>query len=211
MIALQPGPLRLVAATDAIAPDVGEVVAGMLMLGWLIVAVRATASVMRRRSATRTAPGEPAPHRRGRLSPLLVGLGGASAAFGVSMLVGAGVLDEPWRLQWLLLAGAGVAVLVIDGGRLHPPLGHVMNRPQVPPSEHRVSFRDVWRIRMVGALGVGLALYGWAMASPAIVRDERIEPVWVMFIVVGLPMSVWTMWREWRVRRDGRRGRRSPR
>jgi hypothetical protein len=91
------------------------------------------------------------------------------------------------------------------------PLGCAMTRPQTRQSEHRISFLDVWRIRMVGALGVGLALYGWAMARHAIVRDERIEPVWVMFIVVGLPMSVWTMWREWRVRRDGRRGRRSPR
>ena len=114
MIALQPGSLRLAAATDAIAPDIGEAVAGMLMLGWLIVAVRTTTSVMRQRSATRTAPGEPAPRRRGRLGPQIVGLAGASAAFGVSILVGAGELDEPWRLQWLLLTGAGIAVLVID-------------------------------------------------------------------------------------------------
>jgi lipopolysaccharide export LptBFGC system permease protein LptF len=86
-----------------------------------------------------------------------------------------------------------------------------MNRPQLSPSECRVTFRDVWRLRVVMALGTGLAMYGWSMASPAFVRDRPIEPVWVAFVVVGVGVSAVATWCEWRVRRGGRRGRRSPR
>ena len=114
VMGVQPGTAGLDADSDAVVPNMGEVVLGLLVLGWLIVAVRAAVAVVRRRTGTRAESGERTGRRRGRLSPLIVGFAGASAAFGVSMLVGAGVLDEQWRPQWLLLAGAGIAVLVID-------------------------------------------------------------------------------------------------
>lgn len=83
--------------------------------------------------------------------------------------------------------------------------------PTGQPASEKTRSRIIKRSRWVGALGIGLALYGWSMASPAIARDRPVEPVWVAFIIVGLVTSTVATWRDWRVRRGGQRRRRWPR